>query len=257
MASLRADRAALACVLNSQRISTMNRLIRGVHRFYRDVYLPRKDTYLKSLDSQEPAALFVTCSDSRLDPQAHVQAGPGELFVLRNAGNLIPPYGTGRGGESATIEYAIAGLKIRNIIVCGHSHCGAVKALLDLESHGDLPETTSWLRHAESTRRIVDARCGDLPFGEKWKVAVEQNVLNQLDNLRTHPVVALGLAHGELHIYGWVTDLETGRIRSFDPDQGRFVDLPGGPDDNTFEIPTSIPDVVHLAVKGSQPGNKT
>lgn len=230
----------------------MDRLIRGVHRFYRDVYLPRQETYHKSLEKQAPEALFVTCSDSRLDPQAHVQAGPGELFVLRNAGNLIPPYGTGRGGESATIEYAVAGLHIRNIIVCGHTHCGAIKALLDLEAHGDLPETTNWLRHAESTRRIVNGRCGDLPFNQRWTIAVEQNVLSQLDNLRTHPVVASALAHGELNVFGWVSDLETGRIRSFDPAQGRFVDLPGGPDDEAYKISPSIPDVLHVAGNGSR-----
>ena len=123
----------------------MNRLIQGTHRFHRDVYLPRRDEYLRSLERQEPVALFVTCSDSRLDPQAHTQAGPGDLFVLRNAGNLIPPYGAGRGGEAATIEYAVSGLGIRNIIVCGHTHCGAIKALLDPEGHAHLPETTSLL----------------------------------------------------------------------------------------------------------------
>lgn len=222
----------------------MNSLIRGVHQFYRDVYTPRRDVYQRSLERQQPQALFVTCSDSRLDPQAHTQAGPGELFVLRNAGNLIPPYGTGRGGEAATIEYAVAGLGIRNIIVCGHTHCGAIKALLDLESHTHLPETSNWLRHAEATRQIVEGRFGNLPFPERWKAAVEQNVLSQLDNLRTHPVVAAGLAHGELKVYGWISDLETGRILAFDPAQGRFINLPGEADDESIEVPPSIPPVM-------------
>lgn len=222
----------------------MNRLIRGVHQFYRDIYTPRRDEYQRSLEHQQPLALFVTCSDSRLDPQAHTQAGPGELFVLRNAGNLIPPYGTGRGGEAATIEYAVAGLGIRNIIVCGHTHCGAVKALLDLDSHTHLPETSNWLRHAEATRQIVEGRFGQLPFADRWRIAVEQNVLSQLDNLRTHPVVAAGLAHGDLNVYGWISDLETGHILGFDPAQGKFVDLPGSADDEVIEIPPAIPPVM-------------
>lgn len=230
----------------------MNRLIRGVHRFYRDVYIPRQDVYKRSLERQAPEALFVTCSDSRLDPQAHVQAGPGELFVLRNAGNLIPPYGTGGGGESATIEYAVAGLGIRNIIVCGHTHCGAMKALFDLDGHAHLPETASWLRHAEVTRQILAGRYKNLPFAEQWAMAVEQNVLSQLDHLRTHPVVAAGLAHDDLRIYGWVSDLERGTIRSYDPSLGRFVNLPGGPDDEQIDLPPSIVNVMTLARKESR-----
>lgn len=230
----------------------MDSLIRGVHQFYRDIYTPRREVYQKSLERQQPQALFVTCSDSRLDPQAHTQAGPGELFVLRNAGNLIPPYGTGRGGESATIEYAVAGLGIRNIIVCGHTHCGAIKALLDLESHTHLPETSNWLRHAEATRQIVEGRYGELPFADRWKIAVEQNVLSQLDHLRTHPVVAAGLAHGELKVYGWISDLETGRILSFDPAKGKFVELPGGADDKSVEVPPSIPAMMVVGHSGGK-----
>jgi carbonic anhydrase len=222
----------------------MNRLIRGVHRFYRDVYLPRREIYQRSIERQEPCALFVTCSDSRLDPQAHTQAGPGDLFVLRIAGNLIPPYGSGSNGEAATIEYAIAGLGIRNIIVCGHTHCGAIKALLQPESHAHLKETTEWLLHAESTRQIVAGRCADRPFAERWDNAVEQNVLSQLENLRTHPVVAAGLAHGTLDLFGWVSDLAHGTMRSFDPGRGEFISLPGGPDDESSEVPPSIPSVL-------------
>jgi len=219
----------------------MNRLIRGAHRFYRDVYLPRREVYQRSVEQQKPLALFVTCSDSRLDPQAHTQAEPGDLFVLRNAGNLIPPYGAGRGGEAATIEYAVAGLGIRNIIVCGHTHCGAMKALLDPESHGHLPETTDWLLHAEVTRQIVAGKYADQPFATRWTKAVEQNVLGQLQNLRTHPVVAAGLAHETLQIYGWISDLGTGQILCYDPEQGEFVSLPGGPDDESVQAPAALP----------------
>jgi carbonic anhydrase len=235
----------------------MNRLIQGVHRFYRDVYLPRREIYQRSLERQQPLALFVTCSDSRLDPQAHTQAGPGDLFVLRNAGNLIPPFGTGRGGEAATIEYAIAGLGIRNIIVCGHTHCGAIRALLEPESHAHLTETTEWLLHAESTRQIIAGKCAKQPFAERWVSAVEQNVLSQLENLRTHPVVAAGLAHGTLDLFGWVSDLEHGTMRSFDPIRGEFLSLAGGPDDEFTAVPPSIPSVmtvIRTSGEGSRNG---
>ena len=235
----------------------MNRLIQGVHRFHRDVYLPRRSLYQESLQSQHPRALFVTCSDSRLDPQAHTQAGPGELFVLRNAGNLIPPYGTGRGGEAATIEYAVAGLGVHNIIVCGHTHCGAIHALLQPAECEHLPETRAWLRHAESTRQIVEGKFHDRSFQDRWRIAVEQNVLSQLDNLRTHPVVAAGLARGDLHVFAWVTDLENGTIRYFDPARGEFVELPGGPDDDSTVVPPAITPVTAFVRGQTQPAERS
>src|SRR6476660_3682121 len=181
----------------------MRKLLRGVQQFRDTVYAGRRDEFIRVADGQNPYALFVTCSDSRVDPELLTSSGPGDLFVLRNAGNLIPPYGTGRGGEAATIEYAVAGLGISNIIVCGHTHCGAMKAPLDPDSHGHLPETTDWLLHAEVTRQIVAGKYADEPYATRWTKAVEQNVLGQLQHLRTHPVVAAGLAHETLQIYGW------------------------------------------------------
>ena len=132
----------------------MEHLLRGVHQFHSQVFQRERDFFDKLAAGQSPSALFVTCSDSRVDPNLITQSGPGELFVLRNAGNLVPPYGASNGGESATIEYAVAALGVRDIVVCGHSHCGAIKELLNPASTAELPLVTAWLKHAETTRQI-------------------------------------------------------------------------------------------------------
>jgi carbonic anhydrase len=204
----------------------MEKLIRGVHRFRRDVFTQSCGLYQRLAESQEPHTLFITCSDSRLDPEAITQSGPGDIFVLRNAGNLVPPFGASRGGEAATIEYAIAGLGVRHVVVCGHTGCGAMRALLEPAGLANLPETARWLRHAEATRQIAHARNGQPTFHGRWDATVEVNVLMQLDNLRTHPVVAAALAGNVLSLYGWVFDLRTGEVRSYVPGQARFVALP-------------------------------
>src|SRR5207248_9653519 len=135
-------------------------------------------------------ALFITCSDSRVQPNLLTQTEPGDLFVLRNAGNLIPPHGAARGGEAATIEYAVSALGIEDIIVCGHSRCGAVRGLLHPEDLGNLPAMAEWLRHADATGQIVRELYGHLDPPARWTVAVEENVLVQLEHLRTHPAIA-------------------------------------------------------------------
>jgi carbonic anhydrase len=203
----------------------MDKLIRGVHRFRRDVFEP-------SPENQEPHSLFITCSDSRLDPEAITQSESGDIFVLRNAGNLIPPFGASRGGEAATIEYAVAGLGVQHVVVCGHTGCGAMRALLEPASLDDLPETARWLRHAESTRRVAHARNGQPTFVGRWDATVEVNVLMQIENLRTHPSVAAALAGGVLSLHGWVFDLRTGEVRSYDTALARFVPLPEPADVN-------------------------
>jgi carbonic anhydrase len=215
----------------------MEKLIRGVARFRQTVYPPLREQYRRVLDRQQPHTLFVACSDSRVDTGVLTQSGPGDIFVLRNAGNLVPPYGAGHGGEAATVEYAVAGLGVRHVVVCGHTRCGAVRALLEPNGLADLPETRRWLRHAESTRRIAEGKYNCLNFAERWAATVEENVLVQLDHLRTHPAVAAALARGELTLYGWVFDLEHGHVRHFDPAQGRFVPLPD--DDGNDPLPPS------------------
>lgn len=172
---------------------------------------------------QNPETLFITCSDSRIDPNLLTRSKPGELFLLRNAGNIVPPHGAAGGGEAATIEFAVAGLGVKDIIVCGHSHCGAMGGLLDPEQVEDLPAVAGWLSHAETTRRIVTENYGHLPDAEPLTAAIEENVLVRLEHPRTLPAVASRLVRGGLHLHGWVYKIETGEVFAYDPSAGQFV----------------------------------
>ncbi len=204
----------------------MQRILDGVVRFRSEVFERQRGLFeLLARDPQSPQALFITCSDSRINPNLLTQTEPGELFILRNAGNIIPPNGATRGGEEATIEYAVSVLGIRNIIVCGHSHCGAMKALLDRNGASGLPAVRSWFHHAETTRRIVRASYSHLSPEEQNARAIEQNVLVQMDNLRTHPSVATALSRGQLRLFGWVYVFERGEVLAHDPGSGRFLPI--------------------------------
>jgi carbonic anhydrase len=219
----------------------MQKLVRGVQHFRDHVYPARQEMYRTLADGQNPHTLFITCSDSRLDPDVLTQSSPGNIFVLRNAGNLVPPYGAAHGGEAATVEYAVAGLGVRHIVVCGHSCCGAMKALLQPPAADELPETVNWLRYAEATRHVVRTKYATvLDFDERWLATVEENVLIQLDHLRTHPTVAAGLAAGTLLLYGWVFDLEHGQFRNYDPELGQFAQLPAA-DQDSADLPPAYP----------------
>lgn len=201
----------------------MEKIIRGVHTFQRDVFGSQQQLFSRLSEGQHPDALFVTCSDSRIDPSLVTQTSPGDLFILRNAGNIIPPYGASTGGEAAAVEFAVTGLGVKDIIVCGHSQCGAVSGLLNPEKLEKMPTVAEWLRHASSTKRIVEDKYADLTGDELMTAAVKENVLVQLDNLRTHPSVASKLSQGELNLHAWVYTFETGHMFSYDPDAQRFV----------------------------------
>ncbi|MFT3768704.1 MAG: carbonic anhydrase [Minicystis sp.] len=203
----------------------MQKLIEGIHRFQGDIFGSQREMFQRLARGQRPEALFITCSDSRINPNLVTQTEPGDLFILRNAGNIIPPHRAANGGEGATIEYAVAVLGVRDIIVCGHSHCGAMDALLDPPPRTELPAVAEWLEHAEATRRIVQQNYADLPPDRRLVAAVEENVLVQLDHLRTHPAVAAGLSRGEVHLHGWVYKIETGEIFAYDPGRGQFLPL--------------------------------
>lgn len=156
------------------------------------------------------------------------QTKPGELFILRVAGNIIPPYGAVQGGEAATIEYAVSVLNVHDIIVCGHSQCGAVGSILDGNGLDKLPAVKSYLQHAEATKRIVEENYTHITDpAARLTLAIEENVLVQLENLRTHPSVAAALARRTLTLHGWVYQLHTGKIFSFSPEQEQFIPLEG------------------------------
>jgi carbonic anhydrase len=151
------------------------------------------------------------------------QTEPGELFILRNAGNIVPAYGVNSGGEAATIEFAVSGLGVKEIILCGHSHCGAMSALFNPEKYKHMPVLSSWLTHAEATRRIVIENYAEVDKDHLLNVASQENVLVQIENLRTHPSVAARLARGDLNIHAWMYKMETGSIFGYDPLQGQFL----------------------------------
>lgn len=201
----------------------MQKLIQGIHRFREEDFRPLQGLFEQLSKGQTPETLFITCSDSRIDPNLLTRSQPGDLFILRNAGNIVPPHGAGNGGEAATIEFAVAALGIKDIIICGHSHCGAMKGLLEPESVTSLPTLSSWLSHAETTRRIVRDNYGHLEGDRLVTATVEENVLVQLENLRTLPAVASRLVRGDLHLHGWVYKIETGEVFGFDTASGQFV----------------------------------
>jgi len=205
----------------------MHKLIDGLHRFQSTVFGSQRELFERLAAGQSPETLFITCSDSRINPNLLTQTEPGELFILRNAGNIVPPYGAAQGGEAATIEFAVAGLGVRDIIVCGHSHCGAMKGLLEPPPARDFPALTQWLSHAESTRRIVHDKYAGRENPSLLNVTIQENVLVQMENLRTHPVVASGLAQGKLKLHGWVYKIETGEVFGYAPDSSQFLPLGG------------------------------
>ena len=204
----------------------MQKLVAGIHRFQSDVFQANQELFDRLRAGQAPQALFIGCSDSRVIPDLITQSEPGDLFVLRNAGNLVPPHGAAPdSGEAATIEYAIHGLHIRDIIVCGHTGCGAMQALLHPELIERMPRMRRWLVHAEATRAILQSKYTELDPEPLWKAAVEENVLVQIENLRTHPQVAAGLANRTLSIHGWVYKIETGQVFAYNPKVGQFLSL--------------------------------
>jgi carbonic anhydrase len=216
----------------------VRKLIQGLHRFQTELFSSQQELFERLAHGQQPDALLITCSDSRINPNLITQTEPGELFIVRNAGNLVPAQGSPVGGEMATIEFAVVGLGIRDIIVCGHSHCGAVKALLNPDGiRATMPAMCAWLGHAEATRRLVDEKYAELSPADRLNVAIQENVLQQLENLRTHPAVAAGLARGDLKLHGWVYKFETGEVFAYDPARGQFLPIAGGSADAAwFEV---------------------
>jgi len=201
----------------------MQKLVDGIHQFQSNIFRSQRELFARLATEQNPEALFITCSDSRINPNLITQTQPGDLFIIRNAGNIVPPYGASNGGEGASIEFAVVGLGVKDIIVCGHSHCGAMKGILHPESLEKLPLMNAWLKHAESTRWVVREQYGNLNPEEKLDVTIQENVLRQLENLRTHPSVAVGLARGDLKLHGWVYTIETGEVFAFEPSRGQFL----------------------------------
>lgn len=210
--------------------SAFDDVARGVARFRGEVFPRQKSLYQRLIrDGQKPRALMISCADSRVIPELITQSHPGELFVCRNAGNIVPPYAQMNGGVSSAIEYAVLALGVRDIVICGHSDCGAMAALLKPDVLDSMPNVAAWLRHSAAAERIVDRSLPPTaPPAERHRLLALENVIAQLNNLRTHPSVAAAMADGGLALHGWFFELEHGRVLAYDGETGRFVPMQEG-----------------------------
>jgi carbonic anhydrase len=204
-------------------MKSFENVVTGIHRFQTEAYPQQRALFEALAKKQEPKVLFITCSDSRIDPNLITQTDPGDLFVARNIGNLVAPYGSGEGSSASLVEYAVGVLKVEHVVVCGHSGCGAMKSLLDLTDDTLVPQVTAWLRYAESARRVANALHEKDAGLDLLRTAAEQNVLAQLRNLRTYPEVSTQLAANALTLHGWYYDIGSGQVSAFSTAHSRFV----------------------------------
>jgi carbonic anhydrase len=205
----------------------MAKVIEGYRHFNEAVYPEHRELFEKLKNKQKPQVLFITCADSRIDPTLITHTEPGDLFICRNIGNIVPAYGEMLGGVSAVVEYAVVALKVTDIIVCGHSDCGAMKSLGDLESPSlaAMPMVKGWLRNARAALGVVRAKHPDISGDPMAEALNEENVLLQLQHLRTHPGVIVGIRSGTLRLHGWIYNIGNGQVLVFDEATGRFTPI--------------------------------
>lgn len=204
----------------------MNELIERVFGFEKTVYPDSAGLYTRLANlGQSPKALIISCADSRIVPEHIMQAQPGDLFVCRNAGNIVPPFATQNGGVSSTVEYAVMALQVRDIIICGHSDCGAMTALSEPGRLEGMPNVAAWLRHGAAAEHVVRSCYPGASAPERVRAVSLENVVAQIAHLRTHPSVAAAIARGEMSLHGWFVDIHAGQILGLDGDGGRFVPI--------------------------------
>ena len=198
----------------------VDKFLGGISRFQKRVYPEHRELFEKLAAGQRPEALFITCADSRIDPCMLTQTYPGELFICRVIGNVVPPYPDAIGGVSATIEYAVGVLRVPEVIVCGHTDCGVMRGALNPEALQAFPNVTAWLRYANIEHREPE------PSPDFLLALAENNVVAQLKNLGSHPTVADRLKQGDLALHGWVYDIGTGAVTVYNEATGTFERLP-------------------------------
>jgi carbonic anhydrase len=203
----------------------MERLLDGIRQFQKDVYPNRKDLFEQLAGGQSPEALFITCADSRVVPDLIMQSEPGDLFICRNAGNMVPAYGEVMGGVAATIEYAVTALNVEHVIVCGHTDCGAMKGILHPELLTEMPNVKSWLAHGELARMMVKENYQGLSKEDELKALIQENAVAQLAHLRTYPCIASRLARGKIQLHAWVYNIKTGEVQAFDPADHKYIPI--------------------------------
>ncbi len=202
----------------------MDHVISGVAKFQKEVYPGKKARFQKLANGQNPEVLFITCADSRIDPNLVTQTEPGDLFICRNAGNIVPPHSNQTGGMTASIEFAVAALSVTHIIVCGHTDCGAMKGALDPESLEGLPHVKEWLSHCRCATEVLKEKHGEIG-ADHIEELTRENVVQQLQHLRTHPAVAAKLATKQVHLHGWVYDIEKGHVLCYNAETESFDEI--------------------------------
>ncbi len=194
----------------------MPKFAAGVVKFQQEVFPDNEALFEKLAKGQSPEALFITCSDSRIETGMLTQSEPGDLFIVRNAGNIVPPHTTATGSTTAAIEFACIALNVPHIVVCGHTECGAMKGAMNLEGLGSLPHVKEWLSYARAAVDITKEIGKNLNDHDRNLLLLEQNVILQLAHLRTHPAVAVRIARGDLRLHGWVYDIAEGEVLAYD-----------------------------------------
>ena len=203
----------------------MERLIAGLRHYMTNIHSAEQDLFDELAKGQSPSTCFVTCSDSRVQPSLFTQSSPGELFMVRNAGNLVPAAEHEGHSETASIEFAVDVLKVRDIVVCGHSDCGAIKAVLAGPAARDgLPAVNRWLRHAEAILPIIE-RTQVIDEQARLKLAIEANVLLQIENLLSLPFVQRAITQQRLALHAWIYDIGSGCVLAWDAETGAFAPL--------------------------------
>lgn len=201
----------------------MPKFAAGVVKFQQHVFPSKRELFEKLSLGQSPEALFITCSDSRIETAMITQTDPGELFICRNAGNIVPPHTNNTGAMTASIEFAAAALKVPHIVVCGHTECGAMKGAMNLDALDTLPHMKEWLGFSKAAVDIVNAIGGELDDKQRMWMLLEQNVKLQLQHLKTHPTVATRLAKRDLQLHGWVYDIASGDVHAYDEASDSFL----------------------------------
>jgi len=203
----------------------MQKLVKGIHSFQRGFFASHRELFKQLAEAgQQPETLFITCSDSRVDPNLITNSQPGELFIVRNVGNVVPTRDL-PGGTAAAIQYAVEVLNVQNIILCGHTQCGALKAILDPDSVTHLEYVSRWVKSTISVKNVIEEKYAHLEGEAKLTAAIQENVLAQIEHLREYPFVAKRLDAGELHVNGWIFDVGRGEVFDYDPEYGEFLSL--------------------------------
>ncbi len=202
----------------------MQKIINGYLQFKESRFEERKDLFAKLSNSQSPEVLFITCSDSRIDPNLITQTEPGDLFVIRNAGNIVPPHTVESDGIVASIEFAVVALGVKHIVVCGHSNCGAMKGALNTSGLTALPKVKSWLNYCSEAVALVESREGDL-MSDELNSVTQENVFLQIRRLEKYHEISTRLAKGDIEIHGWVYEIGDGTIRYFNQEKEAVIEL--------------------------------